>query len=191
MRTLWTFLIAISILFTAEAFAQVVPSPTPSATPSIAVSPKAQTPVIVDVVKASPAPVTPAAPMSLDSGSSVQPVVIQDVDMAPPTWMQNAFVTIKALPIVGPIVTKALQWLAVITSILTALCACVLLVLKSVAGIAAFSQLTELSDTITKFQNGKVMYWLRYASLFNAPKTVAVATPAPTTMDTPPPPAAA
>ena len=185
MKSIWILILALSIFTAFECLAQVVPAvPAPSpiaavivpATPpppppqTVVVSPKAQTPVVVDVIKANPAPVVPEAPMALNTGSAIQPVVIQDVDQAPPQWMQSALVMVKSLPVVGPIVSKAIQWLAVITSILTALCGCILLILRALSGIASVSQLTVLSEAVVKFQNGPIMYYLKYASLFNAKK---------------------
>lgn len=186
MRSIWLLVFVVLVLFTAECFAQVVPavpSPSPIAlvtvqpvsAPSIAVSPKAVIPVVVDVVKALPVPVVPAAPMAINLGSGIQPVVVADVDQAPPQWMQSALVMIKSLPVVGPIISKAIQWLAVICSILTALSAFVLVVLKSLNGIASAAQLEPLADAVKKFQTGPVYYWLRYASMFNAQKPVVAA----------------
>lgn len=186
MRSIWLLVFVVLVLFTAECFAQVVPavpSPSPIAlvtvqpasAPSIAVSPKAVIPVVVDVVKALPVPVVPAAPMAINLGSGIQPVVVADVDQAPPQWMQSALVMIKSLPVVGPIISKAIQWLAVICSILTALSAFVLVVLKSLNGIASAAQLEPLADAVKKFQTGPIYYWLRYASMFNAQKPVVAA----------------
>lgn len=192
MRSIWVLAFVVLLLFTAECFAQVVPAmpppspspiaaivaavaPQPVKAPSIAVSPKAQTPVVVEVVKASPAPVVPAAPMAIDAGSGIQPVVVQDVDQAPPQWMQSALVMVKSLPIVGPAISKAIQWVSVLCAILTALSAFVLVVLKALNGIASAAQLAPLADAVKKFQTGPIFYWLRYASMFNAQKPVVAA----------------
>ena len=165
MRSGWILLMAFVLLSVLEAYSAVTATPAP-----IAVSASATVPVVVNMPSASPAPVVPKAPMSVDASTAVQPVVVKDVDMAPPTWMQDVLVSVKTLPIIGPMITKAVQWLAVICSILTALCAFILLVLKALAGVSTLGNIQSLADKVAAFQNSKIFYYLKYASMFNAQK---------------------
>jgi hypothetical protein len=175
MKTLWIIVLAFIIFGAGESFCQVVPKALPTAAPAPTATPLAMvapTPVVAPTP--APAPIQAKAPMTGDSTEAVQPVVIKDVDMAPPTWMQDIMVSIKKLPYIGPIITKAIQWVCVLFTILTALCGFILLVLKSLAGISTLGNLQHLADVVENFQNGKIMYWLKYASAFNAKKVVVV-----------------
>ena len=131
-------------------FAQVPSTPTPAAA-------------------ATPAPLS--SPVVAVSGPAPVPAVVKDESMAPPIFLQDIVVQAKALPVVGPYIVKVGQFLFFILTVLTALTAALASIL---AGLKAFSNqagLAGLNDKVVAFQNGKVMYWLKYASLaFNAQK---------------------
>lgn len=89
---------------------------------------------------------------------------------APPKWVEQLIMTAQDLPVIGPIVTKAVLYLGIISSILTALIACLLTVLNALSGIASLTGLASFAAKIQVFKNSKIMYWLKYISMFNAKK---------------------
>jgi hypothetical protein len=149
------------VLFFVFAFelvlADTAPSPSPVASPVVVAT-------------------TPSPALAL---TAADPVVVKDTSAAPPIWMQDVLVSIKKLPMVGPLVVKVLNWLGVLCSILTALAAFVMVVLKALTGVLNVAQLTELSAKVQAFQDGKILYWLKYLSMFNAQKPDAPADQAP------------
>lgn len=116
-------------------------------------------------------PVPAAAAVSAPTSSSPVPVVVKDDSVAPPAWMQDLFVTIKSLPGIGPIVVKVLNWLGVISSIMTALVAFLLVAIKALGGISNMTGLTNTAKALQEFQNSKIFYYLKYLSIFNAQVT--------------------
>jgi hypothetical protein len=91
---------------------------------------------------------------------------------APPQWAQDLIVSAGKLPVVGPVVTKGMVYLGIISSILTAGIAFLLSVLAALSGIASLANLTSFATKLTAFRDGKIMYWLKYLSMFNAQKPV-------------------
>ena len=124
-----------------------------------------------DVATSTPAAIVQTVPVV----APVQTVQVAE-PAAPPKWAEQLIVTAQDLPVVGPIVTKALLYLGIVSSILTALIACLLTLLNAISGVASLTGLAKYADKITLFKNGKVMYWLKYLSMFNAKKN-AIVTP--------------
>lgn len=133
-------------------------------------SAEAVKPVVTVILK----PIVIPAPQVVQTLSEVaqlpEPVVVKDVSAAPPQWMQDMIVTIKSLPVIGPVAVKILNWIAVIVSILTALCAFLMVVTKALSGISSVAQFGAFGEKIKSFQDGKIMYYLKYLSMFNAKK---------------------
>lgn len=99
------------------------------------------------------------------------PYVVQVAEpAAPPHWAQELMVAAEKLPVIGPIVTKALLWLGILSGILTTLTGALLATIRMLLVAANYSGLLKLAETLVNFQNGRVMYWLRYFSMFNAKK---------------------
>lgn len=119
------------------------------------------------------APVAPpvVTPLVVDESAPV-PVTVKDESAAPPVWMQDAVVSVKKLPYIGPFVVKAAQAIAVLFSVLTALCAFLLVLLKALAGFSSLANLAKFADKVETFQNSKIMFYLKYLSAFNAQKPV-------------------
>jgi hypothetical protein len=132
------------------------------------------------VAAVSPAPVAPVE-SQIAQASEPTPTMVKDENAAPPAWIQDVFVSIKKLPVIGPIAVKVLNWVAVLCSVLTALAAFLMIALRALSSVVSLTELTDLSAKIEKFQHGKFMYYLKYASMFNAkkpaPKPVDDATP--------------
>jgi hypothetical protein len=129
------------------------------------------------VANPSPVAVTaaPAVPVSspaddIAKASQPVPTTVKDESAAPPAWVQDLVVTIKSMPILGPIAVKILNWLTVLFSIITALCAFLLVVLKALSGVANMASLVGMQDKIVAFQSSKFMWTLKYLSVFNAQK---------------------
>lgn len=89
---------------------------------------------------------------------------------APPQWAQDVLMSAEGLPIVGPLVAKALVYAGILAAILSALVLCLLTILNALSGVLNFSGLATAVLAIQDFKNGKIMYWLKYFSLFNAQK---------------------
>ncbi len=89
---------------------------------------------------------------------------------APPQWAEAVLVAAQKLPVVGPIVSKIILYLGIFSSILTALVAFLLTILKAISGIANLTGLVSFAEKLQVFRDGKIMYWLKYLSMFNAKK---------------------
>lgn len=115
--------------------------------------------------KATPNPASIAQTMPINT-----PVVVVAEPAAPPVWAQDVIMAAQKLPIIGPIVSKIFIYLGIVSSILTALVAFLLTVLSAASKVANISQLTDLANKIELFKDGKIMYWIKYLSMFNAQK---------------------
>jgi hypothetical protein len=146
-----------SVLMMAVAMgsACVYADPTPSPSPQAIVVPNPQTP------------------------SNAATVVQVAEPAAPPTWAQEVMVTAQKLPLVGPILTKAVLYLGILSSLLTSFVAFVLGALKLVSTVSNLAGIAGFADKVVAFQNGKFMYWLKFFSMFNAKKSSADATAKP------------
>lgn len=111
-----------------------------------------------------------AAAADADIEPQENPLVVPDEIFVPPSWLQTVVLSVKSMPLVGPYVVMGLQWLGVLLSILTALCAFALAVLKALSTVLSAAQMAEIALKIKALEKSKVMYWLKYLSAFNAPK---------------------
>lgn len=89
---------------------------------------------------------------------------------APPAWAQDVMVSAQTLPVIGPIVTKALLYLGILSSLLTMFAGFLMSSLAVLAGAFNFAGITKAVVFITDFQKGKFMYWIKFFSMFNAKK---------------------
>ncbi len=106
---------------------------------------------------------SPAPPMT-------QGVVAVAEPAAPPSWAQALMVSAQKLPVIGPIVSKALLYTGILGSILTLLCGFLMAALSALSGVLNYAGLASVVQKIADFQNGKFMYYLKFFSLFNAKK---------------------
>lgn len=130
-------------------------------------------PTFAETPTVTASPVIPAAsvtPVSTQPVPSTAPTVAVAAPSAPPKWAQELIVAAEKLPVVGPWVAKALLWSGILAGILTTLVAAVLAIVQMLMGVANLSGLTTFGNWLTNFQNGQVMYWLKFFSLFNAKK---------------------
>ena len=121
-------------------------SPSPTVSPSAAPVASATSAVTL----ATPSPATVSQPPS------------------PPQWAEDVLMAAQKLPILGPYVAKALLWAGIIGTCLSALCLCLITICASLSSVLNIAGVTSLSQKIQKFQNGKIMYWLKYFSFLNA-----------------------
>jgi hypothetical protein len=88
--------------------------------------------------------------------------------LAPPDFVVKLLTFVQGLPVVGPIVSKIVQYAAILGSLLTLLVAFLLSVLKIVAPLMSAVSADGVAAFLTAQQNSKWMYWLKYFSFFNA-----------------------
>lgn len=153
MRQVFSICVFLSLCVTA--FAAASPNETPSVPAPIAAAP---------VVASPPAPAVAVNP------SVPGPQVSVAEPSAPPEWAQELIVSAENLPVVGPVISKALVYLGILSSILTMTVGFLLAVLNVVMGVVNLAGLADVSTKLAAFRDGKVMYWLKFFSLFNARK---------------------
>jgi hypothetical protein len=154
------------LLSTCVTFAETLPSSSASPAPAVSAVP----PAVAQV--APPAPkVIPATP-SNDPGSpaAAAPQVAVAEPSAPPAWAQEVVVAAEKLPVIGPIVSKILLYLGILGAIATATVGFLLGVLNTLMGVFNLAGLASAATKIAAFRDGKIMYWLKFISMFNAQK---------------------
>lgn len=121
---------------------------------------------------ASPSPSPSASPIGVvvHSLPQVQMVAVAE-PAAPPSWAQDLMISAQKLPVIGPVVSKALLYLGILSSILTLLAGFLLGAIKVLSGVFNYAGLGALAQSISDFENGPFMYYLKYFSLFNANKS--------------------
>lgn len=121
------------------------------------VAASAQSPSPSAIPEMSPAPIV----MVSEEPKAIEP---------PPEWLKTTIESVYSLPIVGPYAAKGVQWLGVFAVILTSLTGAAIVSIRALMTVLNFAGLVSAVAFLTKFENGKVMYWLRYFSMFNAQK---------------------
>lgn len=122
----------------------------------------ADAPVAVSIV-ATPAAISVAQP----------PVIVaaapSDV-AAPPAWLVQAMKTVEGVPVIGKIAVEVFKWAGVLGVIMTALVACLLTIAKALQAAGGFAKLAAVVAWASSFESGKIMYWLKFFSFYNAKK---------------------
>lgn len=120
----------------------------------------------------SPSPTPSGYPVAVvaSSPSPAPQMIAVSEPAAPPAWAQGLMVSAEKLPVVGPIISKALLYLGIVSSVLTALAAFLISALTVVGGAFSYAGFANAAQAIAAFQNGKIMYWIKFFSLFNAKK---------------------
>lgn len=119
----------------------------------------------------SPSPVTTSIPPS--PASIVLPATAAAPSVSPtaaPQWAQDLLSAAANLPIIGPLVSNAMIYAGIASSILTAIVLFLLTVTSAISGVGSFAGLTSLTSAVQAFQSGPIMYWLKFFSMFNAQK---------------------
>lgn len=117
-----------------------------------------------DVAKdAPPAPAAVIAKLPDEAPVVALPAVVQ-----PPDWLTKTLELVSSLPYVGPVVVEIAKWLGVLASVLTILVTALLGILKALALVLPAVRLANLVEVVVALQNSKVMYWLKFFSVYNA-----------------------
>lgn len=104
---------------------------------------------------------------------SPMPVVVESAPQvieAPPEWLVKSLSYIYEIPFVGPYAAKGAQWLGVIVVIITSFTGATLVSLRALTTVLTLSSLVVWADKVYAFENSKIIYWLKYFSMFNAQK---------------------
>lgn len=127
---------------------------------------------MVSIAYGQQAPVAAASatPVAAATPAPTPQLTVKDEILVPPTWVQDALIMVKSLPVVGPIVTQVLQWTGVVVTILTAFVAFLLTSIRALSTVMTLAGLAIASQKIESFRDSKIMYWLKYFSMFNAEK---------------------
>lgn len=120
--------------------------------------------------------------VSADDGAVSVPAVIESATLeivaesqamditTPPVWLADIMRFVERVPVIGPIAIEVFKWIGVIAAIFTALVTCLLSITRTLFMAASLSSLAPLMAWVTKFEEGKLMNWLKYFSIYNAKK---------------------
>jgi hypothetical protein len=89
----------------------------------------------------------------------------------PPEWVVNALTALESLPTVGPIISKVVQYLAILGSLMTLLAGFVMGMIKLVGPLVAVGEGDSAAAKVQSWMDSSLVYWLKYISFFNAQKT--------------------
>ena len=88
----------------------------------------------------------------------------------PPEWVVKALASIESLPTVGPIVSKGIQYMGILGTIMTLLAAFVIGIIRALAPFIASAKGQAVEEFVEKAMESKLVYWLSYFSFLNAKK---------------------
>lgn len=130
--------------------------------------------LVLSLCSFSHAQVPAASPAAIVVTTITAPTPVPTVQVAepaaPPAWAIDLMMTAQNLPVVGPYISKALLYLGILSAILTSLIAFLLTAISALTGILNVAGLVNLATKLQIFRDGKVMYWLKFLSMFNAKK---------------------
>lgn len=89
---------------------------------------------------------------------------------APPAWAQDLIVLLEKIPVVGPFIAKTVLYLGIVSATLTTIVGTLLTILNSIMALLTFFERPDVASIVARFRDGKIMYWLRFFSIFNAKK---------------------
>jgi len=118
------------------------------------------------VTASAPAPIPTPVPVGTPPG----PAVAVAEPAAPPPWAQELVMAAEKLPVVGPVISKFLLYAGIIGSIMTAVVVCLVGILNTLIGAFNIAKLVQISNALAAFKDGKIMYYLKFFSFFNAKK---------------------
>lgn len=97
-----------------------------------------------------------------------EPVAVKEVTVAepaaPPKWVEQVVVAIQEIPVVGPVITKVINFLVTLFAILTAVTAFLYSVLTALMKVSSMARLVALADWLQRVRAGRVMYWISLLS---------------------------
>lgn len=89
----------------------------------------------------------------------------------PPEWLVSLLQLLHGMPVVGPYIAKGVQWLGVIVTIITSFTAAIWVSIRALSTVLSVAGLLAFAEKLKAFENGKIMYYLKYFSMFNASKS--------------------
>lgn len=87
-----------------------------------------------------------------------------------PSWVLDLLTYLQALPTVGPVLVTALNVLAVVAVVMTALAGCLQAVVTALAGVSSLAGAETVAQKLLGWYNDIEPY-LKYFSMFNVQKT--------------------
>lgn len=90
-----------------------------------------------------------------------------DPDVLPADWILDLVLYLVSIPTVGPALKTAFEWVAALSVITTVLCGAAIVTLKTLSPLLTKLGLDEKAKLIEE-KGAKVIYWLKFVSLFNA-----------------------
>lgn len=101
-----------------------------------------------------------------------EPVVVSSAMHEVPAWLDKVLSILSGLPVVGPVVVEILKYLGVFAVVITSFTAFLMASVRALVAVFNVAKLVELAAKLKAFEDSKVMYYLKYFSLFNASKKV-------------------
>lgn len=128
---------------------------------------------------ASPSPVVVNGAVSTPGLTAPAPTPTVTVPEAstPPQWVLDVLASAQKLPTIGPIISKAVVYLGVLCSLLTGLVAFLLTGINALKGVVNLAGLADFAAKLEAFKDGKILYYLKFFSAFNAQKTALAPAP--------------
>lgn len=107
----------------------------------------------------------------LAMAQGVDPILDSGAVAVPPEWLVTLLNFIGSMPVVGPYVAIALQWLGVLVAILTTITASLVAIMKALQKVLPLVKLAHWVGLVEAFEKGPIMHWLKSLSaFFNEPK---------------------
>lgn len=88
----------------------------------------------------------------------------------PPEWVVKALASIESLPTVGPVISKGIQYMGILGTIMTLLATFVVGVIRALAPLIASAKGQAVEEFVERAMESKLVYWLSYFSFLNAKK---------------------
>jgi len=97
-------------------------------------------------------------------------VVAPVVDSEIPAILLQMMAIAKSVPVLGPIAVEVAKYLGLVASLLTILVTAILAAIRSLQVALPLLKLASLAAKIAAFEKSKVMYYLKFFSVYNAKK---------------------
>lgn len=105
------------------------------------------------------------------SSQALSPSELATIDaLVPPAWLLEVMHKIESVPVIGPVAIDVFKWLGVVAAVMTALVTCLLSITRALVFAGRIQGMAPLMAWAMKLEKGKVMYWLKYFSVYNAKK---------------------
>ena len=134
-------------------------------------APKKPVAVIAESDKTVAASPTPAPIVAEDiAPASEETKVLVPESAAPPEWLSGAIDKASSVPVIGPYVITIAKYLGVLASIVTLLVTFLIGAIKVLMPVLNLVNLERAAAFLFRFQTSKIMYYLKFFSMYNAKK---------------------